>query len=686
MSYRIDGSAYFAAFREAALRARHSLMLIGWDFDSRFRLLREEPEDGLPSALRPFLNALVARRPDLQVYVLNWDFAWLMALDREWASRMKMDWVTQERFQYRFDAAHPSGASHHQKIVVIDDRLAFVGGLDFTRGRWDSSDHAPGDKRREDPFGNVAQPYHDVQAMLQGNVAADLGELLRRRWKAATGETVERPPRSDHVLWPDSVDVDLHDVSVGVARTLPKHEGQDEVREIEVLLSDMIERAERWIYIENQYFTSAAISDALAARLGEKEGPEVVMVLPRETVGWLSQQTMDKLREHHIRRLRDADCHGRFRVYYPEVPGLGEECVNVHSKVMVIDDELLTIGSANLNNRSFGLDSECNVAVEAAGDRSTRRGVANLRDRLLAEHLDCTADMVADRLSRCGSLIETIEQLRSKDRSLRELQLRHAEDDDATVPIAQLADPEREVDADYLARTVLGDSVEPNMPAWRRLAGLVGMILLALALAAAWRWTPLGEWIDLQSALDRMSELSGQWFAPLAVIAIYTVGSLLMIPVTLMIVATGLAFGAWFGFGYALLGAVTSALIIYFIGHAVGHKAVQMLPENKVSRVSRFVGKKGLPAMIVLRIVPVAPFTVVNLVAGASHIRLRDYALGTLLGMVPGVLALVVLSDRIVAAVRSPGPLQLAILLGLAVLLAVGSWAAKRWLGGRSPA
>lgn len=693
--YLVDGEAFFTAFRQAALRAERSIFILGWDIHSAFELLREDPGDGMPTRFGEFLDALARRRGGLDIFILTWDFAMILAPDREWVARYKFDWQTHPRVRFRFDSRHPTGSSHHQKVVVIDDRVAFVGGLDFTRGRWDSSEHRPGDRRREDVPGEIPRPYHDVQMMVEGEVATDLGELARQRWQWATDERLPAPADrpaaedgADSSPWPPDVRVDLADVPVGIARTYPAYEGggieRDEVREVEQLLLDAFRQARRWIYIENQYFTAPRVADALAARLAEPDGPEVVIVLPRETVGWLSQNTMDVLRERRLRQLREVDAHDRLRVYYPDLPALGEQCINVHSKVLVTDDDLLCVGSANLNNRSMGLDTECNLAVESGGRAERREGIALLRDRLLAEHLDVQTGEVAEAIAREGSLIRAIERLRSSGRTLATLEMQVSKERDALVPETSIADPEQAIDTDYLADRFIPR--EDKSALGRGVVALVVLVLLALLLAAAWRWTPLGEWVDLGAALERIGSLRGAWYAPLLVAAIYVVGGFLMFPVTLLIVATGLAFGAAYGFAYALLGAELSALASYAVGHHLGHASINRLSGRWVERASRFLGRQGLLAMITLRIVPVAPFTVVNLVAGASHISLRDFALGTLLGMVPGTLALAVLSDQVAAAVQAPELERIAVVAALILVIALGAWGLRRWLRRRQGA
>lgn len=681
-SFLIDAEAYFAAFRAAAVRAERSIFVVGWDVDSRTALAPAAPDDGWPATLGDFLDALARRRAALHIHVLGWDFAMLYALERELAPIYTLGWRTHRRLHFHLDDRHPVGASHHQKIVVIDDALAFVGGLDLTIRRWDTSAHRPDEPRRVDPSGVPYAPFHDVQIMVDGEAAAALGELARTRWRRATDGEPHAPPRAPGGdPWPDAIRSDAADVEVGIARTEPPYGEREGVEEVKRLYLDAIADARRSIYVENQYFTSAAIADALAARLDEPDGPEIVVVSRLRGGGWLEENTMAVLRARLVRRLRGADRHGRLRVYCPTQAGLGEACINLHAKLMIVDDRLVRIGSANLANRSMGLDTECDLAIEASEPR-VAQAIAALRARLLAEHLGTAPEEVVRELDRRGSLVAAIEALRGGARSLAPLDAEIAPQLDALVPDADVIDPERPVDPEEIVEELVPPAEQPR--AGKRVLLFAALVVGLALLAAAWRWGPLAEWLDRERLAEAGAAIRGSALAPLWVLGAYVVASLTALPITLLILATAVVFGPFAAFAYALAGALGGAVLGFGIGHALGRDAVRRLAGARLNDLSRRLGRRGVLAVMAVRVLPVAPFTVVNLVAGASHIRLRDFALGTVLGMAPGIAAVSVFADRLLAALHEPST---ATLVGLAVVVAAivaGAVAVRRWIRRRS--
>ncbi|MFO7982061.1 MAG: phospholipase D-like domain-containing protein, partial [Desulfuromonadales bacterium] len=344
--FLIDGAAYFETLADVLEKAEKAVYIIGWDIDSRIRLRREDGEKSTET-LRETLNRLAGSRKNLNIYLLDWDFAMLYALEREPLPLLKLGWQTHHRVHFRMDSRHPVGASHHQKLVVVDDRIAFVGGLDLARCRWDTPEHDPEDPRRCDN-GVPYAPFHDVQMMVQGPVAGTLGGLARRRWQLATGTELPPPQSGSSNIWPQNCPAELEQVQVAIMRTEPEYEGKDAIQEVKEFYLEAIASARHSIYIENQYLTAHAIGAALEERLKEEDGPDVVIVLPQYCSGWLEQNTMGQLRTRILNRLRRADREDRLGVYYPTRPDLGEAMINVHSKILVVDDILVRIGSSNL--------------------------------------------------------------------------------------------------------------------------------------------------------------------------------------------------------------------------------------------------------------------------------------------------------------------------------------------------
>jgi phosphatidylserine/phosphatidylglycerophosphate/cardiolipin synthase-like enzyme/uncharacterized membrane protein YdjX (TVP38/TMEM64 family) len=676
-AFLVDGEAYFSALAATLKRAQRSIVIAGWQLDSRFRL---DPSDTASPGFGDFLHSLVRRNRQLRVYILLWDFAMIYAADREIIPLYAHPWRTHRRILFHLDSNHPLGASHHQKIVVVDDAVAFAGGLDIAEHRWDTPSHRPQDPRRVDSLGRSYPPYHDVQLMVDGDAATALGELVRERWWRATGKRLRRIAAEESGdQWPPELRADLQDVSVAVSRTEPGYDSRDEIREVESLYLDSIRQARRIIYLENQYLSSVTLGDALAARLQETEGPEIILVLPQQTSEWLEQVSMAVLRSRLLTRLRAADRFGRLHVYYPIVEDENVQ-VRVHSKVCFIDDRLLRVGSANLNNRSMGLDTECDLAIEAV-EPSLTDTIAALRNRLLAEHLGVSPEKVAQEHATAGSLVGGIENLRGGKRTLGVLDGSVSTTLDSMVPEAAVIDPERPLSPDALMQEFM-----PTAARRRAAPGLVRlavMLLCLAALAGVWRWTFMLSSVDYGSLASWTALLTDSPFAPLWIAGLFTLGTLILMPITLLIVATGVAFGPALGFSYALWGASVSALVSYGLGRLAGRETIRRFTGPRLGRVQRQISRHGFISMLFARVVPIAPFVVVNLVAGAVQIRLRDFLLGTVVGMSPGIFAIVVLEKQLQRAVQDPAIGNIALLIGLAIFFALLGIAFYRWYSAR---
>ncbi|MGK7870382.1 phospholipase D-like domain-containing protein [Falsiroseomonas sp. E2-1-a20] len=414
----IDAADYFRAARTAMLAAHHRIMLIGWDFNARIELTPDEDTHDSPRRLGDFILWLVRRRPELEIHLLRWDIGAFKLAFRGSTILTLLRWKAHPRITARLDSVHPPGASHHQKIVVIDDCLAFCGGIDMTTDRWDTRDHRDQDPYRRRPGGTPYKPWHDATTAVEGPIAAAIGELARYRWRLASGDDLA-PVRARTDCWPTGLPAQFRDIDIGIARTSPKMPEIEAIHEIEQLYLDLIAKARRCIYAESQYFASRRIAEAIARRLAEADGPEIVLINPLSAQGWLEPIAMDTARARLREALRHHDPHQRFRIYHPVT--MGGQPIYVHAKVLVIDDQILRIGSSNMNNRSLRLDTECDVVIDAGqpGNSGVSGAILDVRDGLLAEHLDKSRQEISERIAAGGSLIATIEALRGTGRTLR---------------------------------------------------------------------------------------------------------------------------------------------------------------------------------------------------------------------------------------------------------------------------
>jgi uncharacterized membrane protein YdjX (TVP38/TMEM64 family) len=477
-------------------------------------------------------------------------------------------------------------------------------------------------------------------------------------------------------LWPPEVKPDFERVSVTIARTEPAYEDRPAVREVEALYVDAIRAARRWIYFENQYLTSASIGGALLDRLQEEDGPEIVIVTTRETEGWLEEATMGVLRSRLLKRLREADRYGRLRVCCPVIP---EEkcCMSVHSKIAVFDDRLARVGSANLNNRSMGFDTECDLAIEAF-DGTTERAIAGFRNRLLAEHLGATPGEVAEAHAAEQSLIKAIDKLGKGPRTLCPLDGTVPEWLDQMIPESAMLDPESPLRPDEL--------VDQFLPVGARKRAGIGYLRLAAALllltgfAAVWQTKALADMLDAATLNSWADTLQESPLAPFLVVGAYVVGSFVLAPVSLLIILTAATFDPVPGFVYALTGSVVSSILMYAIGRVAGKDAVRRIAGTRLGRLQRQISRHGLLSVLIVRVFPVAPFTVVNLVAGASQVRLRDFVLGTVCGMGPGILVLVILEHQLYRTLRDPVETNFALFMGLSLFFGALAVAFYRWI------
>jgi phospholipase D1/2 len=398
----IDAEDYYRELYRAALTAKKQILFTGWQFDSDVELIRGEEAEAAktPTSLVRFLNHLCETRPDLHVYILAWDFNVVFAPEREWMQEFTFEWTSHERLSFRFDSHHVELATQHQKFVVIDDEIVFTGGLDVCDHRWDSPSHcfdSPLRMSRGEPH----QPFHDIQLYAKSvELARTLQGLFAKRWELSGGEPLApvaaRPPVTSTYQPASFHPLPANEIALHRTDPYGVPECQRPVLEIKQLYLSAIAKAQKLIYVETQYLSSRLITEALITRMRDADKPklELVCVLNMRGETLKEQAALGLNQAQNLQRLREAGAETGHQVglYYTlpycktddERPERG---TYIHSKLMIVDDRFLTIGSANLTNRSMGVDTELNVSVEAeASDDALIASIRDIRLALLSEH------------------------------------------------------------------------------------------------------------------------------------------------------------------------------------------------------------------------------------------------------------------------------------------------------------
>jgi phospholipase D1/2 len=387
----IDGRDYYRAVHQAISQARRSLLIAAWQLDTDVPLLRGDDAARAtgPTSLLPLLVERCAACPELEVYILAWDASSLFLLEREPLQSLAFARCGQRRIHVLFDDCHPIGGSHHQKLIVVDRSIAFLGGMDVCWSRWDDRTHLADHPGRVTRLGLAYGPYHDLQAYVTGEAVDTLTAWFAARWECVARAPLVLPRGPRHAIAIEPT-LRVPAPTLGLARTLPRLAGvrDESIEELRALHVAAIAAARRSIYIENQYFSSDDVRRALLERMhAGGDALEIVVILPERTKAFKERISMGVRQAAVLRELAaTARRTGhRFGAYYAIAPRADGSPVSiyVHAKLLAVDDRFLLVSSANATNRSMGLDSELGLAWEAP---RPRRALREVRLELLGEH------------------------------------------------------------------------------------------------------------------------------------------------------------------------------------------------------------------------------------------------------------------------------------------------------------
>lgn len=685
-----DASAYYQAFVNACSRAERSIYIAGWDFHSATVLTHRRRRGLRPKKIKlgNFLRSLVRRNPSLHIFILTWDYAPFYILEREPFQTFRRGWMKHPRIHFHMDDAHPISASQHQKFVVTDADIAFCGGLDLTIRRWDENSHSQNAPLRIDPYGEPYGAFHDYQLGVSGPIVQSFVELFSNRWRSATGHALPRvPTTSRQAANPLPIDTAISYLNADIAfsRTVPAFRDQIELTEIAQLYLDLIAKAEHTIVIENQYLTAHSIVGALEARLKREDGPEIVIILPEKAGGWLEMKTMGVLQDLALKRLRESDAHGRLRIYFPldKKRSAGKLPMTVHSKIIIVDDHFLSIGSANLNNRSMGYDSECQLTIDATADSFNQRAIRETRAYVLSHHCELDSSDMAKLIARTNSIIKPLDTccLPDNNRQLARFQIQDQGklqlEDMNWLDMEKPTELEQAVDqwghVSEIASKKLG--ISPRV----LILGLT--VLFAIILGVVWHnliKSPEGAEATLRAWL--IEPLSDPLKAAVIVPIVYAVGGILFVPINLLIIATASVASTGLALLYILVGITTNVAVGYTLGRLAGHFIFKRFFGKKTRGILERIGKGQFLTILFIRVFPIAPSSLINLAAGSGKIPFFRFLGATLLGMAPGTIMLVLFQKSLMDILREPGVGSIVTLIILAVITYfIFRWSKRRF-------
>ncbi len=682
----IDCANYYKALHSSIAKAKHSIFIVGWDIDSRIRLIRGEDEANseAPSVISDLLAWKAEQNPEINIYLLRWDSSLAFFAQREMWAKEVWDEKTPDNVETVLDDTIPMGGSQHQKIVIIDDEVVFSGGMDVSTNRWDTRDHPVESSERDGPDGEYG-PLHDVQAVYSGPLVKDFAELVRWRWlRVAESQPIDIRESAKNKLedplpeaWPEAYEPWFENVECALARTIPFMDEVEPVQEVRNMLLDLISQAERVIYIENQFTSRQEIAEALNSRLKACPQLNVIIISSYEPKGrfeceafWASRIEFKKILFQGV----DSD---RIIMSYSSITDEQSRSAykRIHSKVMTIDDQYLVIGSSNLSNRSMTLDTEIDTVLYGNTEHN-QQNIIRMRDDLIAEHTGRELADTAQLMKSDTPARSIIENQRAHGYILTQVNDEIFTDQPSDNLFRSFSDPEEPLIA---MPTLDGQSLPVKNPRRRTIMIGIGLLVIAI-LGGLMFWASQSiSWLSADSINAFLEESRGTYFALPTVLLVYLVGGLLFFPVTVLSIAVAAVFGPIWGPIYGMLGALLSSASMFGIGKLLGNTGLKKVGGPKVEAVDQKLKSSGIVGVAAIRMLPIAPFSLVNLVAGISSIGIFQFLMGTFLGMFPPMIAKGLVGDSITQIFRNPSPQTISYLVGGIVLWGLMIWGSQKF-------
>jgi len=372
-----EAGLYFQRISELLEDAKEYAVFVGWQIDSRLPMLRISQRTGIPDpslgneSLKNKILRICEEKKNFHFYILMWDHAYFYSFERELLQGRVWDDI-HDRVHFVFDNRHPFGTAHHEKIVIIDGKIALCGGVDLCAERWDTPLHLYTDPRRSLNWKTEHHgPFHDLSVQVTGPVCSSILAHIGQRWSHISNIPF---PKCDEKYFSKIRGGHQVYISRTIANIDAGQRGSPITREIEFLLRDLIRNVKRRLILEGQYYWSHLLNDSLISKMKQMKGKnfQVYLFLTDLTKMKSLTRYMSFFQLSLLQKLQEAAKEYDTKLFigypysypqdlYPHDP----KPIYVHSKIVIVDNTFLSIGSANFASRAFRSDTELNLTLSA---------------------------------------------------------------------------------------------------------------------------------------------------------------------------------------------------------------------------------------------------------------------------------------------------------------------------------
>lgn len=669
---------YYLELYENFQKARHSIFILGWDVHSEVDLAPHLKNPDYPTKLHQLLIRLAKENKDLNIYILPWEYILFYITEREILLAAKLDWLSPSNIHLRWDGYNPIASSQHQKIVVIDDSVAYCGGLDLTMSRWDDQELEVHNKLRLDSHQRSYPPFHDIQIRCEKQNAFSFAKLVRERWKLVTNKEI---PFLESISFNKNIidnrrGMTLHVKNQVMLQTRPVNIDGKLKNEIEDCYRSLFEHAQKSIYIENQYLTSSLVIESIVNCLNKEDGPEIVIVLPKFSGDWLEQETMGRLQYFSLLKLKEVKNFQKLRIVFPDDKELeGKDYIVVHSKIILVDDRHLLVGSANLTNRSMRMDSE--VAIYAEGNF----------EKLFPCFLGTIARFKKDELEKIykdnQSYIECVDYILEKatDNQLRQFDIDKKQHklDSKLMANEKIFDQK----SPFPEELEINQYVKEYKKHWsllKKISHNWGLLLTFVAVGSiVLTWYTIGREPYAQQFLSSLlGYIRNSSLVIIYICLIYAIAGFVFTPINILILLTVPFFEPMKAYLYVMLGTQCYCLTTYLEGWILQKYKNKKGQVRSSKKLKSRLKKNSLLSLILIRILPVAPSFIIGLGAGYYQVSLGKYLLGSAIGIAPGSIILIFFQKSVFNIIEDASVSNVVVFIALLFLIAASYKIVKR--------